>query len=63
MMSFAALDELDGLLQRIEADSLITAVVLASALSDYFVAHADVEDVMRMERGLPPVGDSGAGTG
>lgn len=60
MMSFAALDALDALLTKIETDSVITAVILSSALDGYFVAHADVEDVMRLEQGLPPVGDPAA---
>jgi enoyl-CoA hydratase len=60
MMSFAALNELNQLLMEIEKERKLTAVIINSAVDGYFVAHADVDDIMRLEQGLPSVGDPDA---
>ena len=57
MMSFEAAGELEQILRELSQDREISVVVLASGISGYFIAHAETEDIMRMERREPPVGD------
>lgn len=57
MMSFRAIAALNDALQSIERDSAVRIVVLVSGVADYFVAHADHDDMARMARGEPPEGD------
>ena len=56
-LSFLALAELDVALGRIAQDAGISVVVLTGGIPGYFVAHADLDDVGRMARGEPPLGD------
>ncbi len=57
-MSFAAMDELLGLLRGIAADDGVDVVVLASGLRGFFVAHADLEDVIALGTGRTTTGDA-----
>lgn len=57
LMSFAALGELEALLEEVAADESVHVLVLASGTPGYFVAHADLEDLRRLGRGEPLDGD------
>lgn len=60
MLSFQALGQLEEILTGLSARTDLSVVVLTGGVEGYFAAHADVEDVMRMENGQPPVGDPDA---
>ena len=57
MMSFAAAGELEKILCDLKERPDVQVIVLMSALEDYFIAHADTEDIMRLENQEPPIGD------
>jgi enoyl-CoA hydratase len=56
-LSFRALELLDPALLAIGADEAVSVVVITGAVSGYFIAHADLDDVGRMARGEPAQGD------
>ncbi|HYZ91897.1 MAG TPA: enoyl-CoA hydratase/isomerase family protein [Actinomycetota bacterium] len=56
-MSFAAMTELEGVLNELAADELVSIVVLTGGVDGYFVAHADLDDLTRVGRGEPVEGD------
>lgn len=60
MLSFAALGQLEQLLLELSGREDVSVVVLTGGVEGFFAAHADTEDVMRMENGQPPVGDPDA---
>ena len=55
MMSFAAAGELEQILTKLKDEDL-SVIVLMSSLEDYFIAHADTDDIMRMENQEPAIG-------
>lgn len=60
MLSFQALGQLEDILTALSRRETLSVVVLTGGVPGYFAAHADVEDVMRMENGQPPIGDPDA---
>lgn len=60
MLSFQALGQLERILLELRDRDGLSAVVLTGGIEGYFAAHADTDDVMRMERGDPPLGDPDA---
>ena len=56
-MSFAAMTELEGVLQELAADESVSVVVLTGGVDGYFVAHADLDDLTKIGRGEPVEGD------
>lgn len=60
MLSFQALGQLEKLLLSLKDQDELSVVVLTGGMKGYFAAHADVDDVMRMEKGQPPAGDPDA---
>lgn len=59
-MSMAAMSELEGVLQELAADDGIAVVVLTGGVPGYFVAHADLDDLVAIGRGEPVAGDPGS---
>lgn len=53
-ISFAALAELEGELERIAGDADVRVVLLASALPGCFATHADLDELARLADGPPP---------
>lgn len=49
--------ELEGVLNELAADELVSIVVLTGGVDGYFVAHADLDDLTRVGRGEPVEGD------
>jgi enoyl-CoA hydratase/carnithine racemase len=60
LMTFADMTELEVLVQKVAADDSVTLLVIASDLPDYFVAHGDLDDLLRLGRGEPFAGDAGS---
>lgn len=60
MLSFAALEQLEKLLEQLSCRDDLSVIMLTGGIEGFFAAHADTEDVMRMENGQPPVGDPDA---
>ena len=56
-MSFAAMGELENLLQALAQREDVNVVVLTGGVPGYFVAHADLDDLSRLGRGEPVEGD------
>src|SRR5216110_705527 len=56
-MSFAAMTELEPLLQDVADDESVTVVVLTGGLPGYFIAHADLDDLVAIGAGQPVEGD------
>ena len=59
-MSFAAMTELEGVLQSLQDDASVHVVVLTGGVDGFFVAHADLDDLTKIGRGEPVDGDPGA---
>ena len=57
LMSMAAMAELEDLVEAIAADDTTSVLVLTGGVPGYFVAHADVEDLLHLARGEPVEGD------
>ncbi|XRQ09108.1 enoyl-CoA hydratase/isomerase family protein [Actinomadura welshii] len=53
-LTFAALEELDAELARLETDPDISVVMLTSGVPGYFVAHADLDELAELSRGPVP---------
>ncbi|MFI6705588.1 enoyl-CoA hydratase/isomerase family protein [Nonomuraea sp. NPDC050478] len=53
-LTFAALEELDAELARVETTPGIGVVVLTSGVPGYFVAHADLDELAGLSRGPVP---------
>src|SRR4051794_41847647 len=58
-MSFAAMTELEGVLEPLAADETTSVVVLTGGLAGYFIAHADLDDLNRIAGGEQAEGDPG----
>ena len=56
-MSFAAMGELGNRLEELATRDDVSVVVLTGGVPGYFVAHADLDDLARLGRGEPAVGD------
>jgi enoyl-CoA hydratase len=56
-MSMAAMSELDALTETVADDDSVNVLVLTGGVAGYFVAHADIDDLMRLGRGEPVEGD------
>jgi enoyl-CoA hydratase len=59
-MSFAAMTELEGVLRSLQDDASVHVVVLTGGVDDFFVAHADLDDLTKIGRGEPVEGDPGS---
>jgi enoyl-CoA hydratase len=59
-MSFAAMTELEGVLQSLKDDTSVHVVVLTGGVDGFFVAHADLDDLTKIGRGEPVEGDPGS---
>jgi enoyl-CoA hydratase len=57
LMSMAAMTELESLLGEIASDETLNVLVLTGGVPGFFVAHADLEDLMRLGRGEAVEGD------
>lgn len=62
LMSMAAMTELEALLKKVSTDETISILVLTGGVPDYFVAHADTEDLAALGRGEEVEGDPGSWT-
>ena len=60
LMSMAAMTELEGVLTALADDESVNVVVLASSTPGYFVAHADLDDLIALGSGQEVVGDPGS---
>lgn len=59
-MSFQAMTELESVLNDLAGDTDVHVVVLTGGVEDYFVAHADLDDLTRIGRGEKVEGDPGS---
>jgi enoyl-CoA hydratase len=59
-MSFAAMTELEALLNDLKGDTSAHVVVLTGGVDGFFVAHADLDDLTKIGRGEPFEGDPGS---
>jgi enoyl-CoA hydratase len=57
-MTFAGMSELEALVEDVAGDDGLTALVLASATPAWFVAHGDLEDLVKLGQGEPFEGDA-----
>jgi enoyl-CoA hydratase/carnithine racemase len=57
-MTFAGMSELEQLVTEVAADTSVTVLVLASETDGYFVAHGDLDDLLKLGRGEPFQGDA-----
>lgn len=57
LMSMAAMTELEGVLVGLAGDEAVNVVVITGGVPGYFVAHADLDDLIRIGSGQPVVGD------
>ena len=57
MMSFAAMTELEALVGQVATDPATSVLVITGGVSGYFVAHADLDDLVAIGRGQPVEGD------
>ena len=60
LMNMAAMSELEQVLTDVARDDTVTVLVIASAVSGYFVAHADLDDLAALGRGEAIEGDPGS---
>jgi enoyl-CoA hydratase len=60
LMSMAAMTELEALLRVVAADDSLNVLVLTGGIPGFFVAHADLEDLIRLGRGEAVDGDPGS---
>ncbi len=60
MMSFQAMTELEGLTKKVADDSSVAVLVITGGLPGYFVAHADLEDLVAIGQGQQVEGDPGS---
>lgn len=57
LMSMAAMTELEGVLTELADDDTVHVVVITGGVPGYFVAHADLDDLIRLGSGQPMEGD------
>jgi enoyl-CoA hydratase len=60
LMSMAAMTELEAVLAALAGDDTVHVVVLTGGVRGYFVAHADLDDLIRLGSGQPLEGDPGS---
>lgn len=60
LMSMAAMTELEGVLGQLAADDAVNVVVITGGVPGYFVAHADLDDLIALGRGEAIEGDPGS---
>src|SRR5262245_32106927 len=60
LMSMAAMTELEGVLGGLAGDDDVNVVVITGGVPGYFIAHADLDDLMKLGRGEPVEGDPGS---
>jgi enoyl-CoA hydratase len=60
LMSMAAMTELEGTLGDLAGDDGVNVVVITGGVPGYFIAHADLDDLMKLGRGEPVEGDPGS---
>jgi enoyl-CoA hydratase len=60
MMSMAAMSELEAVVEAVAGDESVHVLLLTGGVPGYFVAHADLDDLMRLGRGEPVEGDPGS---
>ncbi|GAA4294472.1 enoyl-CoA hydratase [Actinomadura luteofluorescens] len=53
-LTFAALEELDAQLARVETDPDVRVVMLTGGVPGYFIAHADLDELAELSRGPVP---------
>lgn len=56
-MTFAGMSELEAMVEQVALDEGVTVLVLASDVEDYFVAHGDLGDLLKLGRGQQVGGD------
>src|SRR5690349_987636 len=57
LMSMAAMTELEGVLGAIAGDETVNVVVITGGVDGYFIAHADIDDLIKLGSGEPIEGD------
>src|SRR6476619_1034367 len=57
LMSMAAMTELEGVLGALATEESVNVVVITGGVPGYFIAHADLDDLMKLGRGEPIEGD------
>jgi enoyl-CoA hydratase len=57
LMSMTAMGELEAVVETVAADPAVHVLILTGGVPGYFVAHADLEDLMRLGRGETVEGD------
>jgi enoyl-CoA hydratase len=60
LMHMGGMAELEQLVTSVAADDDVAVLVLTGGVDGYFVAHADLDDLMKLGRGEPVEGDPGA---
>lgn len=60
LMSMQAMTELEGVVDEIATDDSVTVLVITGGVEGYFVAHADLDDLMRLGAGESVEGDPGS---
>jgi enoyl-CoA hydratase/carnithine racemase len=57
LMSMAAMTELEGVLSGLATDDSVNVVVITGGVPGYFIAHADLDDLIKLGKGEPIDGD------
>ena len=60
LMTFADMSELERLVAEVGRDDTVTVLVIASEVPGYFVAHGDLEDLVKLGAGQEFDGDAGS---
>jgi enoyl-CoA hydratase/carnithine racemase len=60
LMSMAAMGELETLLGEVAEDDAITVLVITGGVPGFFIAHADLDDLVALGRGEQVEGDPGS---
>src|SRR4051812_21619564 len=56
-MSMASMTEVEPMLQELAADESVSVVVVTGGIPGYFIAHADLDDLVAIGAGKPVEGD------
>ncbi|MBV8219352.1 MAG: enoyl-CoA hydratase/isomerase family protein [Solirubrobacterales bacterium] len=59
-MTFAAMTELEAIVREVASDDSLIVLMIASDVPHYFIAHGDLEDLLRLGRGQSFDGDVGS---
>jgi enoyl-CoA hydratase len=57
LMSMAAMSELESVVESVAADPTVNVLVITGGVDGYFVAHADLDDLVALGEGRPAEGD------